>query len=104
MGQAQSAVVLLETMERPKGTGRPQDGNGAKRSGNQPRTRRRHLLALGIPREEVHMATRSRKGYWRMSGNSILQRALTNRWLHEQGVPDMRTLWITLHYGPNARV
>jgi RNA-directed DNA polymerase len=70
----------------------------------QPRTRRRHLLALGIPREEVHMATRSRKGYWRMSSNSILQRALTNRWLQEQGVPDMRTLWITLHYGPEARV
>ena len=70
----------------------------------QPRTRRRHLLALGIPRDEVHMATRSRKGYWRMSANSIVQRALTNRWLQEQGVPDMRTLWITLHYGPMARV
>jgi RNA-directed DNA polymerase len=70
----------------------------------QPRTRRRHLLALGIPREEVHMATRSRKGYWRMSANSIVQRALTNRWLHEQGVPDMRRLWIVLHYGPKARV
>ena len=70
----------------------------------RPGTRRRHLLALGIPPEEVHMATRSRKGYWRMSGNSIVQRALTNAWLHEQGVPDMRTLWITLHYGPNARV
>jgi len=70
----------------------------------RPRTRRRHLLALGILPEEVHMATRSRKGYWRMSGNSIVQRALTNAWLHEQGVPDMRTLWITLHYGPMARV
>jgi RNA-directed DNA polymerase len=70
----------------------------------QPRTRRRRLLALGIPREEVHMATRSRKGYWRMSANSIVQRALTNRWLHEQGVPDMRTLWITRHYGSKARV
>ena len=70
----------------------------------QPRTRRRHLLALGIPREEVHMATRSRKGYWRMSANSILQRALTNRRLHEQGVPDMRKSWIVLHYGSNARI
>jgi len=70
----------------------------------QPRTRRRHLLALGTPPAEVHMATRSRKGYWRMSGNSIVQRALTNRWLHAQGVPDMRTLWIVLHYGPTARV
>ena len=70
----------------------------------RPGTRRRHLIALGIKPEEVHMATRSRKGYWRMSGNSIVQRALTNRWLHEQGVPDMRTLWITLHYGPKARL
>jgi RNA-directed DNA polymerase len=70
----------------------------------QPRTRRRHLIALGISPDEVHMATRSRKGYWRMSANSLVQRALTNRWLHEQGVPDMRTLWITLHYGPLARV
>jgi RNA-directed DNA polymerase len=70
----------------------------------QPRTRRRHLLALGIPKDKVHMATRSRKGYWRMSANSILQRALTNRWLHEHGVPDMRTSWIVLHYGPKARV
>ena len=42
--------------------------------------------------------------YWRMSANSILQRALTNRWLHEHGVPDMRTQWIVLHYGPNARI
>jgi RNA-directed DNA polymerase len=70
----------------------------------QPRTRRRHLLALGISREEVHMATRSRKGHWRMSSNSIVQRALTNRWLHEQGVPDIRKSWIILHYGAQARV
>jgi len=70
----------------------------------RPRTRRRHLLALGIPKGEVRMATRSRKGYWRMSHNSIVQRALTNRWLHEHGVPDMRTSWIALHYGPDARV
>ena len=70
----------------------------------RPRPRRRRLLALGIPPEQVHLATRSRKGYWRMSANSIVQRALTNRWLHEQGVPDMRTLWVALHYGPKARV
>ncbi len=40
------------------------------------------------------MATRSRKGYWRMSANSIVQPVLSNRWLHEQRVPDMRTLRI----------
>jgi len=33
----------------------------------QPRTRRRNLLALGVNPKRVHMASRSRKGYWRMS-------------------------------------
>lgn len=69
----------------------------------RPRTRRRHLLALGIPKDQVRMATRSRKGYWRMAGNSIVQRALTNTWLESQGVPNLRTQWIRLHYGPDAR-
>jgi RNA-directed DNA polymerase len=70
----------------------------------QPRTRRRQLIALGIGREEVKMASRSRKGYWRMSSNSLVQRALNNQWLRKQGVPDMRIQWIKLHYGPKARV
>jgi RNA-directed DNA polymerase len=70
----------------------------------QPRTRRRNLLALGIDPSKVHMATRSRKGYWRMSQNEIVRVALNNRWLEEQGVPDMRAVWIVLHYGPKARV
>ena len=47
----------------------------------QPRTRRRHLLALGADPDTVHMATRSRKGYWRMSQNEIVRFALNNRWL-----------------------
>ncbi len=64
----------------------------------QPRTRRRHLLALGVFPERVHMASRSRKGYWRMSNNSLVRLALNNRWLEEQGVPDMRAIWIALHY------
>ena len=70
----------------------------------RPRTRRRHLIALGIRPEVVHMATRSRKGYWRMSGNSIVQKALTNRWLYKQGVPELRSYWIKLHYGPGGNV
>jgi RNA-directed DNA polymerase len=64
----------------------------------RPRTRRRHLLALGIPRDEVKLASRSSKGYWRMAGNSIVQRALTKQWLWDQGVPNMRQQWIALHY------
>jgi len=64
----------------------------------RPRTRRRHLLALGISKEDVKLASRSRKGYWRMAGNSIVQRALTKQWLWDQGVPNMRQQWIDLHY------
>jgi RNA-directed DNA polymerase len=68
----------------------------------RPRTRRRHLLALGITRDEVKLATRSRKGHWRMAGNSIVQRALHKQWLWKQGVPNMRQQWIDLHYGASA--
>jgi RNA-directed DNA polymerase len=65
----------------------------------QPRTRRRNLIKLGIDPAEAKLATRSRKGYWRMSSNSIVQRALTNAYLHGQGVPDMKAKWIAMHYG-----
>jgi hypothetical protein len=64
------------------------------------RTRRRKLLALGIGRHEVKLASRSRKGPWRMSHNSIVQRALTDRWLAAQGVPSIREQWIAIRY-PN---
>jgi len=70
----------------------------------QPRTRRRNLIALGIAPGEVHKASRSRKSYWRMSQMSLVRHALNNRWLEEQGVPDVRAVWIKLHYGPDARV
>ena len=70
----------------------------------QPRTRRRNLLALGANPKRVHMATRSRKGYWRMSQTEIVRFALNNRWLEKQGVPDMEAIWIVLHYPAQARV
>jgi len=69
----------------------------------QPRTRRRHLISLGIDPEEVKKASRCRRGYWWMSGNGLVQLALNNAWLRRQGVPDMRTQWIELHYGERNR-
>jgi RNA-directed DNA polymerase len=68
----------------------------------RPRPRRRRLLALGADLAEVHLATRSRKGYWRMSNNRIVQQALSNRWLCGQGVPNMKQQWIELHYGSSS--
>ena len=64
----------------------------------RPRTRRRKLLRLGIGRTEVHKASRSRKGHWRMSHNSILHRAMTDAWLEEQGVPSLEKQWISIRY------
>jgi RNA-directed DNA polymerase len=63
------------------------------------RPRRRRLLALGANPDTVHMATRSRKGTWRMAANKIVQTAMSNQWLWDQGVPNMRQQWIRLHYG-----
>jgi len=65
----------------------------------RPRTRRRHLISLGIHPDEVMKASRCRRGYWWMSGNGIVQRALNNAWLREQGVPDLKAQWIEMHYG-----
>jgi RNA-directed DNA polymerase len=69
----------------------------------RPRTRRRNLIALGIDPKEVSKASRCRRGYWWMSGTSIVQRALDNAWLWEQGVPNLKARWIELHYGERNR-
>jgi RNA-directed DNA polymerase len=63
-------------------------------------TRRRNLLRMGAKREDVHLASRSRKGCWRMSSNSIVQAAMTNAWLEKQGVPSLQTQWTAYHYPP----
>lgn len=71
----------------------------------RPRTRRRNLLRLGAKREKVHMASRSRKGPWRMSQNSLVRAAMTNQWLDQQGVPSIANQWINIRYpdGPKGQ-
>lgn len=71
----------------------------------RPRTRRRKLLKLGIGKDEVKLASRSRKGHWRMSHNSLVQRAMNNKWLEDQGVLSLEKLWVSIRYpnGPKKR-
>lgn len=69
-----------------------------------PRTRRRNLLKLGIGKDEVKMASRSRKGYWRMSQNALVRIALNDQWLEERGVPSLSRLWATYKYGDKAYI
>jgi len=50
------------------------------------RTRRRNLVALGIPERKAREWAGSRKGYWRVAGSWILSRALPNAYWSELGL------------------
>ena len=69
----------------------------------RPRTRRRNLLRLGIAREEVHRASRARKGHWRMSQNELVRWAMNNQWLAEQGLPNLETQWCSIRYPDGSK-
>ena len=38
-----------------------------------------------------------------MSKNSLVHQALNNGYLKEQGVPELRDIWIRLHYGDQPK-
>ena len=50
------------------------------------RTKRRRLIALGIPAGDAHQWACSRKGYWRISSSPILHRALPTAYWTQQGL------------------
>jgi RNA-directed DNA polymerase len=50
------------------------------------RTKRRRLIALGIPAGDAHKWACSRKGYWRISSSPILHRALPAAYWTHQGL------------------
>jgi RNA-directed DNA polymerase len=50
------------------------------------RTRRRELRALGIPERPAREWAGSRKGYWRIAGSPVLQRALPNAYWADLGL------------------
>ncbi|MCH6258395.1 reverse transcriptase domain-containing protein [Puniceicoccaceae bacterium K14] len=68
-----------------------------------PRKRRRMLIKLGVDPSTVKMATRSRKGYWRLSSHPFVRYALSNAWLEEQGMPSLCKLWIGFYYKGQER-
>ena len=49
-------------------------------------TRRRNLRLLGIPERAAREWAGSRKGYWRIAGSPVLQRALPNAYWADQGL------------------
>jgi hypothetical protein len=60
------------------------------------RTRRRELIALGVPPRQAARHARSRKGPWHMAKTIASGVGMTNAWLKAQGVLSLKTLWAEL--------
>jgi len=58
-----------------------------------PRTKIKHLVALGVTLDMAVKHAISRKKYWRMSGTPALRFAMTNEWLLQQGLVSLKQLW-----------
>ena len=62
----------------------------------RPKTRRRNLIQLGVPRRQAIRHARSRKGPWHMSKTIASGVGMTNQWLEQQGMLSLKTLWADL--------
>lgn len=60
----------------------------------RPRTRIRHLLALGTSKRQAILTGLSRKGYWRLSKTLATHTGMSNQWLQQQGWLSVRELWM----------
>lgn len=58
-----------------------------------PRTKIKHLLALGVSLKTAIQHGVSSKSYWHMARTPAMQQALNNDWLLAQGVPSIKALW-----------
>jgi RNA-directed DNA polymerase len=61
-----------------------------------PRTRRRELMRLGVPRRQAIRHAKSRKAYWHMARTIASGVGMTNAWLQEQGLVSLKSLWAAL--------
>ncbi|MEK5395426.1 group II intron maturase-specific domain-containing protein [Paenibacillus sp. FSL K6-2859] len=50
-----------------------------------PRTKVKRLISLGVPKDIAYEWGNTRKGYWRIAGSPILQRALNNQYCERTG-------------------
>lgn len=59
----------------------------------RPKTRRSNLLKLGINEHFSSKWGYSGKGYWRIAGSAVLQRALPNSYWNHQGLHMLKPTW-----------
>ncbi len=60
----------------------------------RPRTKIRHLLAMGVGKRQAIMTGISSKSYWHLSKTKATQMAMSNDWLKSQGLISVRDLWM----------
>ena len=63
----------------------------------KPKTRVKNLQKLGVPEWAAYSYGNSRKGYWRMSGTTTLNNALSNERLAQAGYFDISQKYKSLH-------
>ena len=68
----------------------------------RPRTRRLKLMKLGAPKDKVKLASRSRKGPWRIANVEVVRFAMPNTWLEEQGLHSLEKQWVSARYPSQA--
>jgi hypothetical protein len=62
-----------------------------------PRTRVKNLLKLGVPEWAAYQYGYSRKGYWRMSGTTTVNRAISKERLAQAGYYSILDRYESLH-------
>ncbi|AGX88477.1 group II intron maturase-specific domain protein [Candidatus Symbiobacter mobilis CR] len=58
-----------------------------------PRTKIKNLLALGISLKSAIQHGVSSKSYWQMFRTPVINQAISNVWLQEQGLLSVKDLW-----------
>ena len=62
-----------------------------------PKTKKRHLINLGIPEYYALMAANSRKGYWRTVNTTTIKRAMSKERLIRSGFYDLAIAYQSVH-------
>ena len=62
-----------------------------------PKTKKRNLIRMGIPKKYAQMAANSRKGYWRTTNTTTVKRAMSKERLINSGFYDLATAYQSMH-------
>ena len=57
------------------------------------KTKYRKLTELGVPESFARMMAGSSKSYWHLSKSFATQSGMSNKWLEEQGLVNIKALW-----------